>query len=98
MPEKSGVGAAFCEPIFAGAAVGTTCCAEAGITAAAIVTSKRYCRALMSTSPSWFAQLRALVAVRPGGAHVKYLRSGCLVRSHLPPARRAICQRDPFSP
>jgi len=58
MPEKSG--------ILAVAAMGTTRCAEAGITAAAIVINKRYCCALTSTSPSWFAELRALVLYEPG--------------------------------
>jgi hypothetical protein len=52
MPEKSGMGTALCVPKLAGAAAGATCCAEAGATTAANVTSKSKCRCtIISTSP-----------------------------------------------
>src|ERR1700687_2809368 len=65
MPEKSGTDAALCAPYLADAAAGATCCAEAGMTAAANVTSTSKCRcAFMSISPSWFARGARLLPVR----------------------------------
>src|SRR5215470_18441108 len=56
MPEKSGMDAALRAPILAGAAVGATCCAHAGVTAAANATANSQSRfRFMSISPSWLA-------------------------------------------
>src|SRR5215467_1860646 len=52
MPEKSGMDVDICTPILARVASGTTCCPEAGVTAAANVTIKSKCHcAFMTISP-----------------------------------------------
>src|SRR5260370_40316606 len=59
MPEKSGMDAADWVPLVADPTAGATVCPKAGVATAAInVTNKgkSRCRALMISSPSWFAR------------------------------------------
>src|SRR5271169_2663486 len=60
MPEKFGIDAALCVPLFAGPTAGATVCPKAGVAAAAAnVTNKRKSRCLcMPNSLWWFSAKR----------------------------------------